>query len=256
MTDKKLIAGNWKMNGSIEDAKSLIADIANGLHREPELLDKADFLVCPPFVHINIIRHALFTLDTVDFGAQDCSAHENGAYTGDISAAMLADAQCSYVILGHSERRHGLGETNQMIADKAACAHENNLTTIICVGETEAERDAGKEIDVVLEQLEGSIPSGVDAKNLVIAYEPVWAIGTGKTAMSKDVDVMHRFIRECLQNNIHNGLEDFENIRILYGGSVKPDNANVLLNIPNVDGALIGGASLKAQDFLGIARAV
>jgi triosephosphate isomerase len=242
---KKLIAGNWKMNGLKEDAITLARDIAQAL--DVQSFD-ADLLVCPPFVHIDIVKKLL--PDTVSVGGQDCSAHDNGAYTGETSAAMLKDVGCSYVILGHSERRDYQAESNTLIAEKAAKAHEKGLIAIICVGEKESEREEGREYDVVGEQLDQSIPASATAKNLVIAYEPVWAIGTGKVATPDNVRDMHKFIREKLQER----LDNFSDIRILYGGSVKPDNARTLFSLENVDGALIGGASLKASDFLGIAE--
>ncbi len=247
---KKLIAGNWKMNGSLNDAKKLISDIINGIERERELLNICDFVVCPPFVHINAIKHTLLGHEHATYGAQDCSAHENGAYTGDVSAAMLADMKCRYVILGHSERRQYHNESNELVALKAARAHTAGLKTIICVGETESEREAGKQEEVVKRQLAGSLPSSANAGNTVIAYEPVWAIGTGKTASAADAGAMHSVIRDELAQKLKNAAD----IRILYGGSMKPENARELLATPNIDGGLIGGASLKADQFLAIAR--
>jgi triosephosphate isomerase len=248
---KKLIAGNWKMNGTLDDARVLIADILNGLHAQPELLKTCDFLVCPPFLHISAIRHAVYNSKDVVFGAQDCAAAENGAHTGEISAAMLRDSGCSHVILGHSERRQHQGETDALIRKKAERAHAAGLIAIICVGETADERAAGNEKKVVEAQIRGSLPAGASAANTVIAYEPVWAIGTGKTAMPADAEVMHGFIRELLSGQVENP----ENTRILYGGSMKPDSAKALLAAKNVDGGLIGGASLTAREFLAIAQA-
>ena len=246
---KKLIAGNWKMNGTLQDSKALIADIINGIDQNQTLLQACDFVVCPSFLHIGAVRHAVSTTDYVACGAQDCAAEDNGAHTGDISAQMLVDAKCGYVILGHSERRHGRGETDEVIAAKAAAAHRQGVITIICVGETNEEREAGQEKEVVAAQLKGSLPSCSTAENTVIAYEPVWAIGTGKTAQPEDVKDMHAFIREKLEEQ----LAKAGDLRILYGGSMKPENAGDLLSTENVDGGLIGGASLKAEDFLGIA---
>lgn len=251
---KKLIAGNWKMNGTAAEAVSLVTEIGNGIAAGSDALtEKCDFLVCPPSIHIqavkNVIDHEHFP---VDVGGQDCSANENGAYTGEIAAPMLKDFACRYVILGHSERRTYHKETSAYVNEKASRAHMHGLKTVICVGETEEERDAGKHFDVVAEQLSISIPSGATAENTVIAYEPVWAIGTGKSATPDDVKDMHGFIRQKLQEK----LEDGAKMRILYGGSVKPDNASSLFEVENVDGALIGGASLKAEQFLGIAEAV
>lgn len=245
---KKLIAGNWKMNGSLAEAAMLAADIAAGIKAQPVLLTTCNFTVCPPFLHLAAAKVALSGAP-VALGGQDCAQHNNGARTGDISATMLKDAGCVHVILGHSERRHGHGESDSLIAAKAAKAHAAGLIAIICVGETESERDCGQAEDIVGRQLSGSIPDGASADNTVIAYEPVWAIGTGKTATPNDVKAMHEFIRTELAKKISNSAS----VRILYGGSVKPDNAKELLAISNVNGALIGGASLKAKDYLAIA---
>ena len=245
---KKLIAGNWKMNGSLTDAAALATDIAAGIKAQPALLNTCDFTVCPPFLHLAAAKTTLNGA-SVAFGGQDCSPHDNGARTGDVSAAMLKDAGCTTVILGHSERRHGHGESDSLIAAKAAKAHAAGLIAIICVGETEIARDCGQAEDIVGRQLNGSIPASATAENTVIAYEPVWAIGTGKTATPNDVKAMHEFIRAELAKKIVNSAS----VRILYGGSVKPDNAKELLAVPNVNGALIGGASLKAKDYLAIA---
>lgn len=249
--NKKLIAGNWKMNGNLDEAKGLIADIINGIFGAPVLKEYCDFLVCPPYLHLYAIRHALHGRDDVLFGGQDCSANENGAFTGDTSAAMLKDSGCSYVILGHSERRQHHFETDEMVRRKAALAHAQGLKTIICVGEKESEREQGAHQVVVGSQLESSLPDSATAENTVIAYEPVWAIGTGKTATPEDVKTMHAFIRGQLAER----LENSEKLRILYGGSMKPDNARELLATENVDGGLIGGASLSAEQFLAIAKA-
>ena len=250
MDMKKLIAGNWKMNGTLDEAKALIAAVVNGIHENEALLETCEFVVCPPAIHLGVVRHALKTVKTVALGAQDCSAFENGAYTGDISASMLKDGRCSHVIVGHSERRQHFGDTDESVAAKAAKAHKSGLVAIICVGETETQREEGQERDVVARQLKGSIPASATAANTVIAYEPVWAIGTGKTATPADVKAMHGFIREKLKEQVENP----QNMRILYGGSMKPENAGELLATPNVDGGLIGGASLKAEHFLGIAQ--
>lgn len=236
---KKLIAGNWKMNGTAQEAENLVQAIAKGI--DPALLSQSELLVCPPFVHLQMIGKVLDK--RIALGAQDCSVDENGAFTGDISAAMLKQLGVQYVILGHSERRTLRGETDETVARKAALAHKHGLITIICVGEKEDEREKGIEKDVVGRQLGASVPSSANSANTVIAYEPVWAIGTGKTAMPADVQDMHAFIRK-----------KGGNLRILYGGSMKPENAGELLKTPNVDGGLIGGASLKADQFLSIAK--
>jgi triosephosphate isomerase len=250
---KKLIAGNWKMNGTLESASQLFEDIATGLEQNPQILDKCDMLVCPAFVHLPIVKRTRNDDGAqILIGAQTCSFQDEGAYTGEISATMLEDLGCEYVIIGHSERRQYHKESSVDIGRKVEKAHEHGLVTIICVGEKEDEREEGGAKDVVEEQLHQSMPPGSTSQNTVIAYEPVWAIGTGRTATPEDVEDMHAFIREKLKEK----LEDSEKVRILYGGSVKPENAASLLNIKNVDGALIGGASLEADSFLGIAKAV
>jgi len=249
---KKLIVGNWKMNGSLEDAKILIADILNTLFGLPETLDKCDFVVCPPFIHIPAIRHAITTVDMVSFGAQDCSVFDEGAYTGEVSAAMLKDSHCQYVIAGHSERREHCGESDEIVAQKVAQVHANDMTAIICVGESAAERDKGEQQDVVAAQLKGGLPDSVNAENTIIAYEPVWAIGSGETPSNDAIQTMHAFIRKHLSEVYSDGGD----IKILYGGSVKPDNAAGIFGEKDVDGALIGGASLSAESFIEIAKAV
>jgi triosephosphate isomerase len=248
---KKLIAGNWKMHGTREQAKVLIADIVNNIHKHPGLLDHCDFLVCPPFLYLGVVRHSLHNVPHITIGGQDCSLYGEGAYTGDISAGMLKDVGCKYVILGHSERRQYQNESSDVVRQKAEKAHAAGLITIICVGEKEKERDAGRAEDVVKQQLIESLPASARADNTVIAYEPVWAIGTGKTATPGDIAAMHGFIRKRLQEK----LENAASVRILYGGSVKPENASAIFAVQDVNGALIGGASLKAGQFLGIAQA-
>lgn len=251
---KKLIAGNWKMNMTAVSAAGLTREILNGLDADLPLARAVDFAIFPPYVHLPPVNAMLKSAEIKPaLGAQDCSAQaKEGAYTGQISASMLADYGCTHVILGHSERRHGLGETDQTIKEKAYAAHAAGLVTIICIGETQDERDAGRQEQVVAAQLEGSLPEEANALNTVIAYEPVWAIGTGRTATAGDIAAMHAMIRDWLAGR----LERPESLRILYGGSMKPENAAVLLATPNVDGGLIGGASLKAEEFLAIGRAV
>ncbi len=231
------------MNGTLSGCLDLARDIVRGVQENPQLLEQNEFLVCPPYPYLVPVKAEL--TQAVALGAQDCAMKDNGAHTGDVSAEMLKDISCSYVILGHSERRHDHQEQDGYIAAKAAQAHRAGLKTIICVGETEEQREQGIQEEVVGEQIRDSLPSHVTAENTVIAYEPVWAIGTGKTATPEDIATMHSFIR--------GQLEDKE-IRILYGGSMKPGNAAEILAIPNVNGGLIGGASLKADDFLGIAK--
>jgi len=240
---KRLIAGNWKMNGTMEEGLTLARNIVQAIQDQPQLLENNQFLVCPPFVHVAPVQTEL--TQAVAIGAQDCSPFENGAFTGDVSALMLKDMNCEYVILGHSERRQYYRESNLLIQQKAVMALEAGLKTIICVGETQAEREQGIHHDIVEQQLAGSMASQSTAENCVIAYEPVWAIGTGQTATLADIEDMHRFIHGLIPSGM----------RILYGGSVKPANAAEIFAVPNVHGALIGGASLKADDFVGIAVA-
>ncbi|MGB0682836.1 MAG: triose-phosphate isomerase [Magnetovibrionaceae bacterium] len=244
---KTLIAGNWKMNGLQADGLSLAQDVVEGAGA---VSDKADLLVCPPHLLVAIIAEALKGTPVM-VGAQDCHAAEKGAHTGDVSAAMVADTGAGAVILGHSERRTDHGETNELVRAKAEAAHGAGLLAVICVGETEAERDAGETMAVNAAQVAGSLPDGATAANTVIAYEPVWAIGTGNTATAEDAQTVHAFIRGEVEKRF--GAEVAGALRILYGGSMKPGNAAELLAQPDIDGGLIGGASLKAEDFLGIA---
>ncbi len=241
---RALIAGNWKMNGVVSD----VARIAAPLRGPAETL-ACDLLVCPPATLVAAVAQALAG-SKVAVGAQDCHAKPSGAHTGDISAAMLRDAGAAWIILGHSERRADHAETDALVRAKAEAAAGAGLTAIVCVGETEAERVAGRETAVVGAQLAGSLPDGFAG---VVAYEPVWAIGTGRTPTEADVAAMHGFIRGELVARF--GAAG-RGVRILYGGSVKPANAAALLNLPDVGGALVGGASLKAEDFLAIARGV
>ena len=252
MLRKKLIAGNWKMNGLVREGTELAAAVAAGVKSE-SLNDKCDFLVCPPFTLLSIVGEALKG-SGVALGAQDAHFAEKGAHTGDVSPVMLKDIGCSYVILGHSERRADHGETSALVAKKAAAAYKSGLKAVICIGETLAEREAGKTLDVCVAQIEESVPAEADADNTVVAYEPVWAIGTGKTPTPADVEEVHAAVRKALAKKL--GQDAAGKIRILYGGSVKPGNAKDFLSLADVDGALIGGASLKAEDFLNIARAV
>lgn len=229
---------NMKRAGGVALADAVVAGAS------PDL--SCDLLVCPPATLIAPVSEAVAGA-VVAVGGQDCHPAENGAHTGDIAAEMLADLGCSYAIVGHSERRADHGESDAVVRAKAEAAHRAGLIAIVCVGETEAEREAGKASDVVARQVQGSMPAAADAANTVVAYEPVWAIGTGKTATPADVADMHGHIR--------NLLPDASVMRILYGGSVKPGNAAELLALDDVDGALVGGASLKAEDFLAIAAA-
>lgn len=244
-----LIAGNWKMNGLRADAKSLGEGVAQKI--PPSVQSQVDVLVCPPFVVLETVERAL-QQSNIMLGAQTCHTAEKGAHTGDISAAMLKDAGCSHVIVGHSERRTDHGETDGDIQAQAIAAHDQDLIAIVCVGETEAERDAGRAFEVVREQILGSVPLKANGANTVIAYEPVWAIGTGKVATPEDVQAMHSDIRNTLADKL--GQDEADKIRILYGGSMKPENAPDLLALEDVDGGLIGGAALKAEDFCKIAE--
>ena len=245
---RPLVAGNWKMNGLKSSAK-VLEEIHAGY--TPGLRAKVDLAVCPPATLVSLLAYASVG-SRVAIGGQDCHAKESGAYTGDLSAEMLADAGATYVIVGHSERRQYHKEKDVDVCAKAVAAHRAGLTAIVCVGETREERESSKTLAVVRKQLRGSIPVDSNSHNLVVAYEPVWAIGTGKTATEADVAQMHAFIREELVRQFGDaGM----GIRILYGGSVKASNAAALLAVPHVGGALVGGASLKADEFLAIARA-
>jgi triosephosphate isomerase len=244
---RPLVAGNWKMNGLKSSAAELakIIEGASGVSRD------TDVLVCPPATLV-LACAAQANGTKVAIGGQDCHAEASGAFTGDVSAEMLKDAGASAVIVGHSERRTYHEETDADVRAKALAARRAGLMAIVCIGETKEERTAGHALDVVGTQLAGSLPDSATAENLVVAYEPVWAIGTGLTPTPADVAEVHGFIRARLVARF--GAAG-EGMRILYGGSVKPSNAKELLGIADVDGALVGGASLKAADFLGIAAA-
>ena len=248
-TRRPLAAGNWKMNGLRASATEL-AKIIDGAR---DLAAAVDLMVCPPATLVaQFAARAASLRSSLLIGAQDCHAQASGAFTGDISAEMLRDAGASAVIVGHSERRTYHEETDADVRAKALAAHRASLLAIVCVGETRAEREAGKATAVVESQLAGSLPDDATAATLVVAYEPVWAIGSGLTPTPGDVAEMHRLIRERLSARFG---EAGQGIRILYGGSVKPANAKELLNVADVDGALVGGASLKADEFLAIAAA-
>ncbi|MBN8534877.1 MAG: triose-phosphate isomerase [Rhizobiales bacterium] len=247
---KPLIAGNWKMNGLRADLGEIQA-MAKGA--TVALRRKADLLICPPATVIS--KATMNTIGTgIAIGAQDCHAKASGAHTGDVSAAMLFDAGATAVIVGHSERRTDHAEKDADVKAKAEAVIGQGMLAIICVGETRAEREAGKALAVVRRQLRGSVPAGGSAADIVVAYEPVWAIGTGLTPTNADIAEMHADIRKTLKGILAKG--EAEKCRILYGGSVKPSNAAEILALDDVDGALVGGASLKAADFLAIAGAV
>jgi triosephosphate isomerase len=243
---KKLAAGNWKMNGTmaaLAEAQALVA-----AHPAPA----CEMLLCPPATLVAALAsQAKGTALMV--GGQDCHPKASGAHTGDISAPMLKDAGATHVILGHSERRADHGETDALVKSKAEAAIAAGLIAIVCIGETEAERDAGRTLDVIGSQLDGSLPAGATAANLVVAYEPVWAIGTGRTPTLAEIGEVHAFLRNRLQGLIG---AQASGVRLLYGGSVKPSNATEIFAVPHVDGALVGGASLKASDFGAIVAAL
>lgn len=244
---RPLVAGNWKMNGlgrSVGELRAIIAG-ARGAS------DRVDILVAPPATLVAAFA-AQAQGSPVRIAGQDCHAEPQGAFTGDISAEMLADAGAKAVIVGHSERRTLHGETDAQVRAKTQAAWRAGLTAIVCIGETAAQRQAGEALEIAAHQLAGSVPDAATAATLVIAYEPVWAIGTGLTPTPADVAEMHGFIRKCLVERFGRA---GNGVRLLYGGSVKPSNAKELMEVPEVDGALVGGASLKADDFLGIAAA-
>ena len=235
MAPRKLAAGNWKMNGTLAalDQVELIAAVPTA----------CDVLICPPATLIQAM--AARAQGRVKVGGQDCHAQASGAHTGDIAAAQLRDAGASHVILGHSERRTDHHETDAEVLAKSQAAHDAGLVAVICVGETEAQRDAGQTLDVITAQLAGSVPDGATAANTVIAYEPVWAIGTGRTPTNDQIAEVHALMRDLLAARFGDGAD----MALLYGGSVKPGNAAEIFAIPHVNGALVGGASLKAADF-------
>ncbi len=247
---RKIIAGNWKMNKlrseAVELVKGLIPLVAD--------VRDVDIVVCPVYVSLSTV-YDLIKDTNIALGAQDCFWEEKGAYTGEVSAPMLKDVGASYVVIGHSERRQYFGETDEWVNKKTRAALKAGLTPIVCVGERLEEREVGRTIDVISRQLEGGF-AGFDKGQIggcVIAYEPVWAIGTGKTATPEQAQEVHSFIRGWLKDNY--GEEVADKVRIQYGGSVKPANARSLLTQPDIDGALVGGASLKAEDFAEIVKA-
>jgi len=245
---RPLVAGNWKMNGTSAALGELRA-IGNGFMGSLDA--EAAAALCVPATLLASASEIL-AATPVRTGGQDCHAKESGAHTGDISAEMLKDAGATYVIVGHSERRTDHGETDAIVAAKASAAWRAGLVAIVCVGETLAEREAGRTLDVLSRQIAGSVPGSATAANTVVAYEPVWAIGSGLTPTAADVAEAHARIRAELATKIGG---EADGMRLLYGGSVKPSNAVELMGVANVDGALVGGASLKAADFLGIAEA-
>ncbi|PQO22365.1 triose-phosphate isomerase [Rhodobacteraceae bacterium WD3A24] len=244
---RKLAAGNWKMNGLTADLGE--AETLATRHPDP----RSEVVICPPATLIAPMA-ARLAGSAVGVGGQDCHAVASGAHTGDIAAAMLADVGARHVILGHSERRADHHETDAAIAAKVTAAWAAGLTAILCVGETEPDRDGGRTLDVITAQLDGALPEGAQADNTVIAYEPVWAIGTGRTPSAAQIREVHIHLRDALARRF--GAIAAEGIRLLYGGSVKPANAAEIFAIADVDGALVGGASLKASDFGAIIAAL
>ena len=246
---RPLIAGNWKMNGLRAEAEALAVDLARRTWAVGA--PAFDLVLCPPFTLVARVAAAVAG-SGIAVGGQDCHAEEKGAHTGDVSAAMLADLGCSFVIVGHSERRADHGEDDALVRTKAEAALAADLSVIVCIGETAAERQAGRTLATVAGQLDASLPNGAGAANTVIAYEPVWAIGSGLTPSAEEVQEVHAHIRGELAQRL--GGEEALGVRILYGGSVKPENAAALLTLADVDGGLIGGASLDADDFWTIAQ--
>ena len=246
---RPLIAGNWKMNGLKAEGIELASSLAEHMAAEPD--PAFDMVVCPPFTFLEAIGGSIAGTP-IGLGAQDCHAAGKGAHTGDVSAGMLADLGCRFVIVGHSERRADHEETDAAVQAKAAAVQAQGMTAIICIGETEEQRDGGNTLDVVKSQLAGSVPEPSAAANTVIAYEPIWAIGTGRTPSTDEVREVHALIRAELTAAL--GAEEAVGVRVLYGGSMNPENAGDLLALEDVDGGLIGGASLTAEDFWAIAQ--
>ncbi|WP_349370384.1 triose-phosphate isomerase [Salinarimonas sp.] len=246
---RPFVAGNWKMNG-LASALAEAEAVRDGV--DAALAGRLDLALCPPATLISRMAERLAG-SPVGVGGQDCHPAQSGAHTGDVSAEMLADAGATYVIVGHSERRHDHGETDADVRARLQAAHRAGLVAIVCVGETREEREAGRALDVVRGQLEGSLTDGITAADTVVAYEPVWAIGTGLVPTNDDIAEVHAAVREAL--GAKTSAAERDAVRILYGGSVKPGNAAEILAVANVDGALVGGASLKAADFLAIAEA-
>ncbi len=248
---KNIVAGNWKMNTTLAEGVNLAKDVNEALKG---FTPNCDVVIGVPFTHLASVN-AVIDSTKLGLGAENCADHKSGAYTGEVSAAMVASTGATYVILGHSERRQYYGETSEILKEKVALALENNLTPIFCIGEVLEERENGSYLEVVKTQIEEALfeMSAEDFSKLILAYEPVWAIGTGKTATDDQAEEMHAFIRNVIAEKYGN--EVAENTSILYGGSCKPSNAPQLFAKPNVDGGLIGGASLDAESFMGIVKA-
>lgn len=248
---KNIVAGNWKMNTTLAEGVGLAKDINEALKGETP---KCDVVICVPFTHLASVNEVI-DHKKLGLGAENCADHKSGAYTGEISAAMVASTGAGYVILGHSERRQYYGETSETLKEKVALAFENNLTPIFCIGEVLEQRENGTYFDVVKSQIEDALfhLSAEDFGKIVLAYEPVWAIGTGKTATDDQAQEIHAYIRGVIADKY--GKEVADNTSILYGGSCKPSNAAALFAKPDVDGGLIGGAALQAESFMGIVNA-
>lgn len=248
---KNIVAGNWKMNTTLAEGVGLAKDVNDALKGVDA---NCDVVICVPFTHLASVN-AVIDSSKLGLGAENCADHIKGAYTGEVSAEMVASTGARYVILGHSERRAYYGETSEILKDKLALALDNSLTPIFCIGEVLEQRENGTYLDVVKTQIEEALfgLSGAEFSKLILAYEPVWAIGTGKTATDDQAQEMHAFIRKTIAEKY--GEEIAQNTSILYGGSCKPSNARALFAKPDVDGGLIGGASLDAESFLGIVKA-
>ena len=248
---KNIVAGNWKMNTTLPEGLQLAKEVNDALKG---IDAKCDVIICVPFTHLAPIN-GVIDQNSLGLGAENCADHTSGAYTGEVSAPMVASTGATYVILGHSERRQYYGETSETLKEKVNLALANGLTPIFCIGEVLEEREAGKHFDVVKAQIEEALfdLSAEDFSKLILAYEPVWAIGTGKTATDDQAQEIHAYIRSVIEGKY--GKEVAENTSILYGGSCKPSNAKALFAKPDVDGGLIGGASLKADSFMGIVEA-
>ena len=242
---QKIVAGNWKMNMDLQDGIALAKELSEDLSKNKP---NCGVVICTPFIHLASVA-SIINKDVMNLGAENCADIEKGAYTGDVSASMVRSTGAEYVILGHSERRAYYNETPEILKEKVNLALNNGLKVIFCIGEVLEEREAGRQNEVVGAQLAGSLfeLTKEQFSNIVLAYEPVWAIGTGKTATSDQAEEMHSFIRKTIENKF--GAEAAENVTILYGGSCKPSNARELFSKTDVDGGLIGGASLKAADF-------
>ena len=249
---KKIVAGNWKMNNSVEEGKKLTSEIVNMV--ADEVTNDAEVIIAPPFIHLPIIANLLQGAKNIHLAAQNCNENESGAYTGEVSASMLASVGVQYTIIGHSERREYFNETNKQLAKKVDVALKHNLTPIFCCGETLSTREGGNHFEFVCNQISESVfhLSEEDFSKVVIAYEPIWAIGTGVTASSEQAQEMHAKIRAHIAGKYGNNQSN--NTSILYGGSCKPDNAKELFACADVDGGLIGGASLKSRDFVDIIK--